>query len=126
MRYEYQLMALGLADHVMVVCLVPALSTLPVPVQVGLAVGPTALLLAQGLFLAERLSLRASHVFSLVAGSLYLGLTLTLPGTLVLGGELGSALGHLLLLLPALLVSGLCLDGAVQGLRDAAAEDTAR
>lgn len=125
MRYEFQLMALGLAGHVMVVRLVPALSTLPVPAQVGLAVGPTALLVVQGLFLAERLSLRAGHVFTLVAGSLHLGLTLALPGTLVLGGEVGSALGHLVLLLPALLVAGLYLGSAVRGWRDAA-EDTAR
>jgi hypothetical protein len=124
-RYEYHLLALGLADHVMVVRLMPALSALPVPAQVGLAVGPTALFAVQGLFLSERLSPRASRVLGLVTGSLYTGLTLALPGTLVLGGELASALGHLVLLLPALLVSWLYLGGAVQDWRDAAAEPPA-
>lgn len=134
MLYEIPLMALGLAGHVMVVRSLPALSALPMPAQVGLAVLPTALIAAQVLFLEQRLSPRASRVLSLVAGSLHLGLTLSLPGTLVVGAVLGRAepwkvlapvLGTLLLLLPSLLFSGLYLGSVVRDWREAA-EDTSR
>jgi hypothetical protein len=46
--YEIPLMAMGLAGHVLVVRSVPALSALPGPAQVGLAVLPTALIAANG------------------------------------------------------------------------------
>jgi hypothetical protein len=121
-------MGLGLAGHFMVVRSLPALSALPVPAQVGLAVLPTALIAAQFFLLEERLSARAYRVLSLVAGSLHLGLSLSLPATLVLGAVLGGAspgkalaavLGSLLLLSPALLFAGLYLSSAVQDWREA-------
>ncbi len=134
MLYEIPLMAMGLAGHVLVVRSVPALSALPGPAQVGLAVLPTALIVAHGLWLAERLPHRVERVYCLVAGALYLGLSLTLPGALVLEAVRGgtslaqlvlSVLGYLLLLLPSLLFAGLYLDSAVRAWREPGT-DTAR
>jgi hypothetical protein len=129
--YEIPLMAMGLAGHVLVVRSVPALSALPGPAQVGLAVLPTALIAANGLWLAERLPPRVERVYGLVAVALYLGLSLSLPGKLVLAtvrGELPlgqmvlSVLGALLLLLPSLLFSGLYLDSVARAWREPGAD----
>lgn len=122
MLYEIPLTGLSLASHVAVVRLLPALNTLPLPAQVGLAVLPTALMVGEQFLLQERLSPRASAGLAIAVATLHLGLSLSLPVMFMVGAVWSFTLrlevmalvpAALLLMMPALLLGWLYLGTAL-------------
>ncbi len=130
MRYETPLFLWGFLGHVMAVVEVPTLRALPLPVQAGLVVVPTAMLLVD-FFTAYReregFPAKVGAALATVAGALHVGMSLALPLAILLRvfqkdvsvpSVLAALFFPLLILTPTLWFGGTYLLGALESWRE--------